>query len=182
MADTSHVPDATDRASLLIAVASASVAFMVGFNFGAFGVIFFDQLLAIWVIATIVLVASLLTDLPPRTWPRRLILLLPSLWIVGAWIENTFTIDDTSRTVFVITLAVTVVVFPFVAWILITVINSDFAGLPRSRKGAVVAVTGLFMLIGFGLGARNDLVLNCDDFKLSGNDLPKNCLAVTTTE
>jgi hypothetical protein len=77
-----------DRATLLIAVATASGAFVIGFNFGAFDVIFFDALLSIWVIATIVLVASLLTSLPPRNWFGRLILFTPSVWIILAWISD----------------------------------------------------------------------------------------------
>lgn len=172
----------SDRATLLILVASASVAFAIGFNYGAFGVIFFDQLLAIWVIATIVFVASIASSLPPNTWPRRLILLLPSLWVVSAWIENTFTFEDADRTVFTLTVAVTLLAFPFVAWNLITVINTDFASLEGRRKILVVAATGLFLLVGMGMGARNDMILTCDDFTVSGNDLPDNCVKVVPDE
>jgi hypothetical protein len=42
----------------------------------------------------------------------------------------------------------------------------------------VMAAVGLFMIIGFVIGARNDMFLNCGDFKISGNDLPANCLEV----
>jgi hypothetical protein len=173
--------DATpsDRAALLITAATASFAFTIGFNLGAFGVIFFDQLLAVWVIATVVFTGSLVSSLPPRTWPRRLILLLPTLWIIAAWADNTFGLTTYDRIAFTLTVAVTIFALPFVAWILITVINADFANLPRSRKGVVIASVGVFMIIGLGIGARNDVFLNCGDFKISGNDLPANCLEVT---
>jgi hypothetical protein len=169
----------SDRAALLITAASASFAFTIGFNLGAFGVIFFDQLLAVWVISTVVFAGSLFSGLPPRTWPRRLILLLPTLWIVAAWVDNTFGLTTYDRVAFTLTVAVTIIALPFVAWILITVINADFANLPRSRKGVVMAAVGLFMIIGLVIGARNDMFLNCGDFKISGNDLPANCLEVT---
>jgi hypothetical protein len=169
----------SDRAALLITAASASFAFTIGFNLGAFGVIFFDQLLAVWVISTVVFAGSLVGSLPPRTWPRRLILLLPTLWIVAAWVDNTFGLTTGDRVAFTLTVAVTIIALPFVAWILITVINADFANLPRGRKGVVMAAVGLFMIIGFVIGARNDMFLNCGDFKISGNDLPANCLEVT---
>jgi hypothetical protein len=169
----------SDRAALLITAASASFAFTIGFNLGAFGVIFFDQLLAVWVISTVVFAGSLVGSLPPRTWPRRLILLLPTLWIVAAWVDNTFGLTTGDRVAFTLTVAVTIIALPFVAWILITVINADFANLPRGRKGVVMAAVGLFMIIGFVIGARNDMFLNCGDFTISGNDLPANCLEVT---
>jgi hypothetical protein len=169
----------SDRATLLITAGSATVAFTVGFNFGAFGVVFFAQLLTIWVIATIVLVASMVSDLPPNTWPRRLVLLVPSLWIIAAWIDNTFAFNRDEQIVFALTVAVTLFVLPAVAWILITAINSDFTELPGRSKGIVIASVGLFIIIGFVFGARNDFFLNCDDFRISGNDLPANCVQVT---
>lgn len=170
---------ASARAALLITAASATVAFAVGFNLGAFGVVFFDQLLTVWVIATVILVGSIVSDLPPNTWPRRLVLLVPSLWIVAAWIDNTYTFDRSERIVFTLTVVVTMFVLPVVAWILITAINPDFADLPGRKKGMVIAAVGLFIVIGFAMGARNDMILNCGDFKISGNDLPANCEPVT---
>jgi hypothetical protein len=164
---------------LLVTVASATVAFMLGFNVGAFGVIFFDQLLLVWVIATIVLVASIISDLPPNTWPRRLILLLPSLWLLAAWVDNAQDVSEGDRIVFFLTLGVTAVALPFVAWILVTAINTDFEELPRSNKLLVIAAVGIAIIVGFGVGARNDFILTCEDFKISGNDLPANCIEVS---
>ena len=43
----------SDRATLLIAAGSATFAFMLGFNLGAFNAIFFDQLLVVWVISRV---------------------------------------------------------------------------------------------------------------------------------
>lgn len=169
----------SDRATLLITAGSATVAFGVGFNYGAFGVVFFGQLLAIWVIATIVLIGSLVSDLPPNTWPRRLVLLVPSLWLVAAWLDNTNIFDAGEKIAFALTVAVTLFVLPVVAWILITAINSDFVDLPGRKKGIVIVSVGLFIIIGFALGTRNDVFLTCDDFKISGNDLPANCVQVS---
>jgi hypothetical protein len=174
---TSATPQ--DRATLLVTVASATVAFMLGFNLGAFGIIFFDQLLIVWVIATIVFVASIASNLPPNTWPRRMVLLLPTLWLLTAWVDSAQDVARGERIVFFLTLAVTVVALPFVAWILVTAINTDFAELPRGNKLVVIAAVGFAIVVGFGIGARNDFFLNCDDFKISGNDLPANCIEIS---
>ena len=80
---------------------------------------------------------------------------------------------------FALTVAVTLFVLPVVAWILITAINSDFADLPGRKKGIVIVSFGLFIVVGFAFGARSDFVLTCDDFKISGNDLPANCVPTT---
>ena len=169
----------SDRATLLITAGSATVAFSVGFNLGAFGVVFFDQLLTVWVVATVILVASVFSNIPPDTWPRRLVLLVPSLWIVAAWIDSNYSINSNERFVFALTVVTTLFVLPVVAWILITAINTDFADLPGRKKGIVIATVGLFIIIGFAFGARNDMFLDCEDFKISGNDLPTNCAPAT---
>jgi hypothetical protein len=169
----------SDRAALLITAGSATVAFAVGFNYGAFGVVFFGQLLTIWVVSTVILVGSLASNLAPDTWPRRLVLLVPSLWLVAAWMDNTTIFDASERVAFAFTVAVTLFVLPVVAWILITTINSDFVDLPGRKKGIVIVSVGLFIIIGFAFGARNDVFLTCDDFKISGNDLPMNCVQLS---
>ncbi|TDI55980.1 MAG: hypothetical protein E2O96_04155 [Acidobacteria bacterium] len=176
MTDNSSMGSPSDRATLLIAAASGTLAFAIGFNYGAFKVIFFDQLLTVWVLATVVFIGSLVTKLPPNTWPRRLILLLPSLWVVAAAIDNTIDMNSGERFVFTLTVIVTLVALPFVAWSLVTAINADFAELPKRNKGIVLTAVAIFFVLGAVLGANNDSFLTCQDFKVSGNDLPANCL------
>lgn len=149
---------------------------MLGFNYGAFGVIFFEQVFTVWVISTIVFAASIFSRLEPNSWPKRLVLLLPSLWLVISWLSNNTDLERIDDAALVFTIIVTFVALPFVGWILITTINSDFADLDLGHKTAVIAAVGVFLVIGLFLGARNDLVLDCEDFKVSGNDLPTNCV------
>ena len=169
---------AGERGTLVIAVAASTVAFAFGFNLGAFNVVFFDAVLSVWVTSTIVLLGSLITNLPPQRWWGRLILLIPTVWLVLAWISDPAGSDRASQALFTITVIVTVVCLPFIAWILVSVINPDFLDLPRASRVAVISAVLVFGLSGFGIGARNDLFLNCDDFKVSGNDLPVNCTPV----
>jgi hypothetical protein len=171
----------TDRATLLITVTAATVAFGLAFNVGAFDTVFFDVYLSVWVVATAVLVGSLVSELPPRDWWGRLLLLLPTAWIVAAWIGGPADADTGADVLFVLTIVVTVISLPFVAWVLVSVINPDFVELPGRNRVAVLAGVLVFALVGYGLGARNDIFLNCDDFKVSGNDLPANCVSGPNT-
>ena len=167
-----------ERATLLISVASASVAFMLAFNLGAFGGIFFDQIFTVWVTSTIVFVGSIFSRLPPNSWPARLVLLIPSTWILVSWIDNPRNEDAGESALLWLTLIITVVALPFVAWMLVSTINPDFRDLPRSNKLTVAVAVVVFSAAGFLIGARNDVLLTCDDFKVSGNDLPANCVKI----
>ena len=171
----------TDRATLLIAIAAASGAFVIGFNFGAFDVVFFDALLSLWVVSTIVFIASFFTSLPPRGWLGRLLLLTPTAWLILAWIAEPASDDAASDALYVFTLILALVTLPFIAWVLVSVIKPDVLELPPSHRLAIIGALIVFALAGLGLGARNDVFLNCDDFKVSGNDLPANCTSGPTT-
>lgn len=169
----------TDRSTLLITVPSATIAFGVAFNLGAFDTVFFDAILAVWVTATIVLIASVISPtLPPRHWSGRLVLLIPTVWVVLAIISGPERDDAAARFLFAISLIVALVALPFIAWILISAINPYFLELPNRQRGAVVLAVLFFVVVGYLFGARNDVILTCDDFKVSGNDLPANCVEV----
>ena len=167
-----------ERATLLITASSASVAFGLAFNLGAFNRIFFDQLLTVWVLATIVLVGSLFSKLPPQNWAGRTLLLLPTGWILAAWWAGPTAEDNTGNLVFGVTIAITLIALPVIVWILVSVINPDFTHLPMSNRITIIVAVLFFVAAGYAMGARNDLFLNCDDFKVSGNDLPANCVQV----
>ena len=167
----------TDRATLLIAAPSATVGFALAFNLGAFDVVFFDSIFAMWVLATTVLVASLISPtLPPRHWVGRILLLIPSGWLALSWLHDPAAEDEFERFVLGAGLVVTAIVFPFIAWILISAINPDFLALPNINKGVIVGAVLAFAIAGYLIGARNDVFLSCQDFKISGNDLPTNCV------
>lgn len=173
---SSEQPSGEERATLLIIIPAATLAFGLAFNFGAFGVIFFDRILAVWVMATIVLLASLATRLPPRSWWGRVILLLPSAWVVLAFLDSPADGERLDDSVFVVAIVVTLLTLPFIAWVLISAINPEFLQLRRPHKSAVVAAVLVFALVGWAFGSRNNAFLTCNDFKVSGNDLPANCV------
>ena len=188
MGDTGHIDDGADRygtpaerATLLISVASASVAFMLAFNLGAYGEVFFDQIFTVWIAATLVFLGSILTRLPPNTWPSRLVLLLPTVWILIAWVDNPRKEDAGESALLWLTLLITVIALPFAAWILVSTINPDFRDLARSYKITIGAVVVVVFAVGYLIGARNDVLLTCDDFKVSGNDLPANCVKLQSS-
>jgi hypothetical protein len=128
-----------------------------------------------------VLVASFVTNLPPRDWFGRLILVIPTIWIILAWVADPAGEDAASEALYVLTLILTLVTLPFIAWVLVSTINPDFLKLPRPNRMAIIAALVVFALAGFGIGERNDVFLNCDDFKVSGNDLPANCTSGPNT-
>ena len=126
---------------------------------------------------TIVLVASIFSPLPPKHWAGRLLLLVPTLWMVMAAIADPSRPEDpATRLIFGTTIFVTVVCLPFVAWILVSAINPEFSHLSMRSRVAIFGAVAFFAIAGWLIGNRHDIFLTCEDFEVSGNFVPKTCV------
>jgi hypothetical protein len=104
-ANGSDGPEANaDRITQAISVAVVAAALVVwwpAFDLGAYGVIFFQQLLALWAASTAIFLVSLTAGRRARvSWPRRLALLLPSLWLLLAIVLPEVGVRTWSRALF----------------------------------------------------------------------------------
>ena len=157
-------------------VAGAALGSWPAFTLGAYGVIFFEQHLALWAAATSVFLALGLAK-GPRVWvrPQALALLLPSLWIVLAW---TLPVGGTSgiyQVLFWLGVLITVVGMPALAAIMVRLLIPGAERLRGRRALAAMVVVSAIMLVAFGLGTQHPRILTCEDFTISGNYAPENC-------
>jgi len=86
--------------------------------------------------------------------------------------ERIYTMDNPAGW---LALVAAVGALPFLGYSLIGAINPGFLDLPTRNKRAIVFAVLVFTILGIGVGARNDLFLTCEDFKVSGNDQPEGC-------
>jgi hypothetical protein len=179
-ADRDRDPLAMDRVSrtFVLMVAGASIpVFMVGFNLGAFGAIFFDHYLAIWAAATATLLAALLL----RSRWRMPIWGLGVLALPTAWLALDFAYDPQTRSLVaeVLTnalLVTSLLALPYLVYAIAKLLSPEFFELPGLwlKVGAVVVVAAM-LGVGVLIGSQNPRFLTCEDFRVSGNDLPANC-------
>jgi hypothetical protein len=175
--------DPETKRVVAIAVAAASIGWWPAFTLGVYGVIFFEQHLALWAAATAAFIAVELGG--GRRMLRRVshyTLLLPSLWLLLIWLLPVTT--DTARYVlFWFGVLVTLLGIPALSAFLIRLMLPGAEQLPRHR--AVVAVTSVavVMAVAYALGTQHRHMLSCDDFTVSGNFAPPDCNpGVSTTQ
>ena len=108
-------------------VAGAALGSWPAFTLGVYGVIFFEQHLALWAAATAVFLALGLAK-GPRIWfqPRSGALLLTSLWILITWIIPVGGTSGVYVALFWIGVVITVVGMPALAAVMVR--------LPHSRR------------------------------------------------
>jgi hypothetical protein len=146
------------------------------FTLGVYGVVFFEQHLALWAAATSVFLALGLAK-GPRVWarPQVLALLLPSLWVVLAWILPVGGTSGIYQLLFWFGVVITVVGLPALAAIMVRLLIPGAERLRGRRAVSAVVVVSLIMLVSFGIGTQHPRILTCEDFTISGNFAPENC-------
>ncbi|WP_406427041.1 hypothetical protein [Streptomyces sp. NBC_00147] len=161
------------RATAAAAAGGTLVIWWPAFTFGAYNDIFFDSALALWAVATAVLLSGLvLRRRVAVPWSSWIALLLPSLWIVlGATAPRSGGFHYLHYLEALITLAGA----PYLTWLLSEILLSDYHELPAAQRFMAVGITVAIGIMAFLLGKYNDLFLTCADFNVSGNNAPPGC-------
>ena len=170
-----------DRIFIFAAVGIALASWQFGFNIGAYETIFFEHVFGIWVASMAVLLACLILPLERRPIGKMGLLALasPTLWIVSqvmsyasngafAWLS------------FFIGTGVLVIALPYVAFVLISITQTEGQAL-RSRRHltGLVAIAFAMGTLGLTVGDNHFYLLSCDDFVRAGAYVPDNCWSAT---
>lgn len=154
-------------------VAFSSIAWWPAFTLGAWGTVFFPQLLSLWAVATAAFVLVIVSGAVRRRvgwW--AVALLMPTLWLLLA-IE--FAPGSRPELAWFGTL-VTLVGAPAMAAILIRFAAPDLAEDATWRdRGAVIAAVAIVVLGAYGIGTIQEKIFTCGDFTISGNSEPPGC-------
>lgn len=164
------------------AIAISAAIWDIGFNFGAFGTVFFDKLFLIWAVSTAAFIASLFVpppaeDTPLVSWRGRFLLILPSFWLVLTALERTEVLPGLlPALLWGVSLVVGVISLPYTLYIVIVAVTPDLVAMRNRRLWiALILVVAAIFLASWAIGYGNQLFLDCADFQISGNDLPPRC-------
>jgi hypothetical protein len=182
-AATANRLDPETRRVVAIAVAASSIGWWPAFTMGVYGVIFFEQHLALWAAATSAFIA--VTIAGGRRVARRVsnyTLLLPSLWLLLVWL-----LPVTSSTgqymLFWFGVVLTLLGMPALSAFLIRLMIPGVEDLPRRQALIAIVSVALVMAAAYVLGTQHPHMLSCDDFSISGNYAPPDCNpGISTTD
>lgn len=161
----------------VVMIGISVAAWWPAFTLGAWGELFFDQILTLWAASTAAFVFVLVERRPVGSrLVRAFLLLLPSVWILLNFIIN----DDTQNlaTAIVDLLAIIAVLIGllFTVFVLVRIMWPDLRGeLPRRTRWLVVIVVAAITVVSFLLGVNNSKFMTCQDFEISGNSRPPTC-------
>jgi hypothetical protein len=173
--------DDETRRIVATAVAASAIGWWPAFTLGVYGVIFFEQHLALWAAATSAFLAlCVMGGRVPWRLPAMYALLLPSVWLVIIWLLPVTAGTGYDEVIFWFGLVMTVLGMPLLAAFLVRLLLPETERLRRSQAIRVIAVVLIVMSASYGLGTQHPRMLSCDDFTVSGNFAPPNCTPGTT--
>lgn len=163
-------------------VAAALIGWWPAFTLGVYGVVFFEQIFAVWVASTTVFLVVLMSQ-PARVrrQPAWLALLVPSLWMSLALALPPGGVTAFHRALFFFGVLVTIVGFPAFAALLVRILLPGARRLRGHDAQIAYSVVLFVMAASFLLGRAHPQVLTCDDFTISGNFAPPGCTPGTGT-
>jgi hypothetical protein len=153
------------------------VAWWPAFTLGAWGAVFFEQVLALWAASTAALVVLLVrSGAWAVPWPMTASLLIPSIWLLVTMLPVA---EDGTPAVILAWAAITFTVLgvPYLLLVLLRVASPDAEGLVDIRHRATAgAAVLLVVVLAYLLGTQHPRFLTCDDFVISGNSQPEGCV------
>lgn len=164
--------DARLRTFVLVSAPAALVAWQVGFELGAFDVIAYRRVFAVFVFSIVVLVATFMAPDSgfASSWWSRLILSLPLVYLVA----DVTTLTESTAVSNLLGGAI-LVTAPYVVWVAAQLMGFEFLALARHDQIAAIALVVMLGILGWYVGSNNARFVTCRDFVRTGEYVPPNC-------
>lgn len=168
----------------VVMVGMSAIAWWPAFTLGAWGEIFFDNILGLWAASTAAFVFVLVERRPVRgRLVRAFVLLIPTVWLVLNFLVSSQDPDDLGAAIVdLFALLVVIVGIPFTLWVLVRIIWPEFAA--ERRRRTIWLITSVVLgvaVISLLLGMNQSRFLTCQDFAISGNSEPPGCTPEETS-
>ena len=161
---------------MAIVVAGSTIGWWPAFTLGVYGVIFFEQHLALWAAATSAFLALMVGGgRAARHRYSTYALLVPSVWLALLWLQPVTNSGPAHILLFWIGVAVTLLGVPALAAFMIRLLIPSTEHLTGRQAALAVVVVLFVMATAFFLGTQHPRMLSCEDFSISGNFAPADC-------
>ena len=179
----SKISDQEAKAFVLSAIALSAGVFPIAFWYGVFETVFFEHLFYVWVASSVALAASMLVppvDALPAfvSWRGRVVLILPTLWLLlEAATNSTASLTPFDDWLLLgLAVAVVVVTLPYLIYVVVLITVPDIERLSApTLRCAIVGCALAAAVAGVTIGTNHRLFLTCYDFKVAGDNIPKDC-------
>ncbi|MGZ0712385.1 hypothetical protein ACWPKO_29015 (plasmid) [Coraliomargarita sp. W4R53] len=161
----------------VVMVGISAIVWWPAFTVGAWGDIFFPDILGLWAASTAAFAYVLIERRPVGArLARAFVLLLPTVWLVLNFVVSDDEENLAVAIVDLVALSAVLIGIPFTLWVLVRIVWPDFAAdFGRGTKVIIILVVLGIAVGSFLLGLNQEHFLTCEDFDISGNQRPSGC-------
>ena len=165
------------RTFFVSTIGAALVAWDIAFNYGAFHTVFFARRHQVAIVLFVVVLGTIVLRRQVKVnWWLLAILSIPMFWVFFRLVFPARDPGSTPSQVDGILFIVVVMLYPMVFWIVLRLVAPDYFSIPNRRlKVMSVVIVVVIVLLGYSVGEQNGRFLRCNEFRVSGNDLPADC-------
>ena len=175
-----NVPEATPRVELrtllVSALGTSLAAWDIAFNFAIHGAVFYDKLMAVWVIATVILLAIMLSD--QRSVLGRwgvVMLLLPTGWFIFFALSPAIATAWYAGLAWVVAMVIFIAAIGYILSILAWLLDNDGVTLSAAYRNRLIAIVLFVSMVGYLVGSNHLYFVSCKQFQLAGDSVPADC-------
>lgn len=157
------------------------IGWNLGFDLGAFGTVFYHNVITAWIFAVSTFIALIYVKLFDKIKVRLLtffILLIPILWPLIDLIDHNIP-NQYVHYFILFDYVLIILALLYTAYIFLRMIKYDiFEPITNYNKAFIVIATLVISLLGYGAGKHHYYFIECGHFEVSGDFVPSNCLKV----
>ncbi|MEM7110935.1 MAG: hypothetical protein AAF614_00780 [Chloroflexota bacterium] len=177
MSKTSVANNRVELRTLLVSALGTSLAaWEIAFNFAIHGTVFYDKLMAVWVIATVILLAMLLSG--QRSVLGRwgiVMLLLPTGWFIFFALSPTFATASYAGLFWTAAIVIFIAAIGYILSILAWLLDNDGIMLSSAYRNRLATIVLFVAIIGYLVGTYHQNFVTCTQFQIAGDSVPTDC-------
>lgn len=180
-----HHIDRKTKTVLTILFPVLLVVWNLGFDLGAFGTIFYRNVMTAWVFAVVTFVTLVYLKLSKKTEVKTsgiFVLLIPILWPLVDYVDQHVP-NNYIHYFILFDYLLIVLTMGFAGYIFLKIVKYDiFDPLTIYHKLTIFLAAVLFSFLGYWVGHHHYLFFECGHFDISGEYVPENCYQPTKTD
>jgi len=175
MADANH--NRVELRTLLVSALGTSLAaWDIAFNFAIHGTVFYDRLMAIWVIATVILLAMLLSG--QRSVLGRqgiMMLLIPTGWFIFFALSPNFATAPYAAALWIAAMVLFIASIGYILSVLAWMLDDHGVTLSADYRNRLLAIVLIITMAGYLTGRNHRYFVSCTQFQIAGDVVPDDC-------
>lgn len=164
------------RTLLVSALGTSLATWEIAFNFAIHGTVFYDKLMAVWVIASVILLGLFLSGQREvlGRW-GTLALLLPTGWFIFFALSPFFANAAYAGLMWTVAIVIFIVAIGYILFVLAWLLDHEGVTMTAAYRNRLIVIVLFVAIVGYLVGSNHRYFVTCTQFQVAGDLVPADC-------